>query len=131
MGSYPRCAPRSGRCEGRQGVVCARVCLAEASVGLIGGCVQVAARVSYRLGGKIFLPSETPLQYHSKTTCLTPVDAILRSGRCAVAPTGLVLRWHRPRPADCCWPAHQRSRKSRTKSELLSLIGHSVQYLSF
>ena len=25
----------------------------------------------------------------------------------------------------------ERSRKSRTKSELLSLIGHSVQYLSF
>ena len=46
MGSYPRCAPRSGRCEGRQGVVCARVCLAEASVGLIGGCVR-----SCRLGG--------------------------------------------------------------------------------
>jgi hypothetical protein len=38
MGSYPRCAPRSGRCGCRQGVVCARVCLAEASVGLIGGC---------------------------------------------------------------------------------------------
>ena len=34
MGSYPRCAPRLGRCEGRQGVVCVRVCLAEASVGL-------------------------------------------------------------------------------------------------
>eukprot|EP01047_Picozoa_sp_COSAG01_P041082 COSAG01_NODE_3504_length_5994_cov_47.750000_3_plen_100_part_00 len=46
MGSYPRCAPRSGRCEGRQGVVCVRVCLAEASVGLIGGCVR-----SCRLGG--------------------------------------------------------------------------------
>eukprot|EP01047_Picozoa_sp_COSAG01_P042007 COSAG01_NODE_3643_length_5811_cov_7.353967_7_plen_84_part_00 len=27
MGSYPRCAPRSGRCEGRQGAVCAHVCL--------------------------------------------------------------------------------------------------------
>ena len=38
MGSYPRCAPRSGRCEGREGVVCVRVCLAGASVGLIGGC---------------------------------------------------------------------------------------------
>eukprot|EP01047_Picozoa_sp_COSAG01_P005198 COSAG01_NODE_176_length_22957_cov_72.262096_5_plen_192_part_00 len=46
MGSYPRCAPRSGRCGGRQGVVCVRVCLAEASVGLIGGCVR-----SCRLGG--------------------------------------------------------------------------------
>ena len=30
--------------------MCVRVCLAEASVGLIGGCVQVAARV--RLGGE-------------------------------------------------------------------------------
>ena len=46
MGSDSRCAPRSGRCEGHQGVVCARVCLAEASVGLIGGCVR-----SCRLGG--------------------------------------------------------------------------------
>ena len=46
MGSYPRCAPRSGRCGWGQGVVCARVCLAEASVGLIGGCVR-----SCRLGG--------------------------------------------------------------------------------
>ena len=58
MGSYPRCAPRLGRCEGRQGVVCARVCLAEASVGLIGGCVRscqlspelAIAGVSYRIG---------------------------------------------------------------------------------
>jgi hypothetical protein len=46
MGSYPRCAPRSGRCGWGQGVVCVRVCLAEASVGLIGGCVR-----SCRLGG--------------------------------------------------------------------------------
>ena len=43
MGSYPRCAPRSGRCGWGEGVVCVRVCLAEASVGLIGGCVQRAA----------------------------------------------------------------------------------------
>ena len=46
MGSYPRCAPRSGRCGWGEGVVCARVCLAGASVGLIGGCVR-----SCRLGG--------------------------------------------------------------------------------
>jgi hypothetical protein len=83
---------------------------------------------------KYFSPSETPLQLRFKTTCLTPVDAILRSGRCAVAPTGLVLPWHRGRRTAAAGPlsgAHQRSRKSRTKSELLSLIGHSVQYLSF
>eukprot|EP01047_Picozoa_sp_COSAG01_P038670 COSAG01_NODE_3152_length_6498_cov_17.406470_4_plen_103_part_00 len=34
MGSYPRCAPRSGRCEGRQGVVCVRVCLRCAAASL-------------------------------------------------------------------------------------------------
>jgi hypothetical protein len=46
MGSYPRCAPRSGRCGWGQGVVCVRVCLAEASVGLIGGCVRSCRFVS-------------------------------------------------------------------------------------
>jgi hypothetical protein len=48
MGSYPMCAPRSGRCGCREGVVCARVCLAEASVGLIGGCVCEALAVCVR-----------------------------------------------------------------------------------
>jgi hypothetical protein len=75
-----------------------------------------------------FTTSETPLQVPFKTTCLTPVDAILRSvvaevdrpaGCAAVAPTAGGRR-------TASWPAHQRSRKSRTKSELLSLIFHSV-----
>eukprot|EP01047_Picozoa_sp_COSAG01_P000865 COSAG01_NODE_17_length_39991_cov_30.596160_24_plen_155_part_00 len=50
MGSYPRCAPRSGRCEGRQGVVCVRVCLARASVGLI---VAVTAGLPLADGGDL------------------------------------------------------------------------------
>jgi hypothetical protein len=78
-----------------------------------------------------FTTSETPLQVPFKTTCLTPVDAILRSvvaevdrpaGCAAVAPTA---------GGPLAGPLTQRSRKSRTKSELLSLIFHSVQYLSF
>ena len=58
----------------------------------------------------------------------TAVTAIAKVCRGTDRPCAAVA----PRPADrCCWPAHQRSRKSRTKSELLSLIFHSVQYLSF
>ena len=48
MGSYPRCAHRSGRCGWGEGVVCAHVCLAEASVGLIALSYHAAYRAADR-----------------------------------------------------------------------------------
>eukprot|EP01047_Picozoa_sp_COSAG01_P021413 COSAG01_NODE_1241_length_11085_cov_9.712361_17_plen_343_part_00 len=80
---------------------------------------------------KIFLISETPLQWGFKTTRLTPVGAILRSGRCAVAPTGLVLPWHRGRRTAAAGPLtsghanHGRSLSFSASSSTVSSISAS------
>ena len=116
MGSDPNSAPRSGRCEGREGVVCARVCLAEASVGLHvigavisrtgGAALQVRGGTEGKGGGiegadarQSAARSTAPRRTHAQTTS-SPSIMPLPAGEASRPPTASGYRIKQELDAD-------------------------------